>query len=169
MFNIGDKVVYPMHGAGVVTAIETQEVLGETRVYYVMHMPCGDMTVMIPAIGVEDRGMREVVTPEEADSVFAVLQAECTEMPQNWNHRFRANREKMRTGDIFAVAEVVRNLAYYERAKGLSTGERKMLESAKQILVSELVLAKDCSEEEVVSELNRALSSNSAKQAGSLW
>ncbi|HHT27850.1 MAG TPA: CarD family transcriptional regulator [Firmicutes bacterium] len=157
MFKIGDKIVYPMHGAGIIDAIEVQEVLGEYRRYYVMQMPIGDMKVMIPMANVESLGIREVISAEEADDVFKVLQAECTEMPQNWNHRFRNNREKIRTGDIFEVAEVVRNLACHERTKGLSTGERKMLENARQILISELVLAKNCSEQDIEREIDRVL------------
>jgi CarD family transcriptional regulator len=157
MFNIGDKIVYPMHGAGIIDAIEVREILGEWHRYYVMQMPIGDMKVMIPMASVESLGIRGVISAEEAEDVFKVLQAECTKMPQNWNHRFRANREKIRTGNIYEVAEVVRNLASHEREKGLSTGERKMLENARQILISELVLAKNCSEQDIERELNRVL------------
>jgi CarD family transcriptional regulator len=149
MYKIGDRVAYPMHGAGVIEAIEEKEILGEKHRYYIMKMPIGDMKVMIPMDNVEDLGLRQVVSADEVESVLDVLRGELSKMPQNWNRRYRANLEKIKTGDIYEVAEVVRNLAIRDREKGLSTGERKMLDSAKQILISELVLAQDTSEDEV--------------------
>lgn len=158
MFQIGDKVVYPMHGAGVIEAIEEKEVLGERRDYYVMRLPIGDMTVMIPTQGAENIGIREVIDPEELEKVFEILRADETSMSTNWNRRYRANTEKLKTGDIFEVAEVVRNLTIRDRAKGLSTGERKMLDTARQILLSEMVLSRDISEEEAERLLEDVLS-----------
>ncbi len=149
MYNIGDKVVYPMHGAGVIEAIEEQEVLGEKRNYYIMAMPIGDMRVMIPMKSVDSIGLREVITPNEAEQVIQILRGEESIMSQNWNHRYRANMEKIKSGDIYLVAEVVRNLSLRDLEKGLSTGERKMLDTAKQILISELVLAQNKTEDEV--------------------
>ena len=143
MFRIGDRVVYPMHGAGVIEAVEEREILGEKKQYYIMRLPIGDMKVMIPVDGVESVGLRQVITAEEMDQVLDVLRAERSKMSTNWNRRYRANTEKLKTGDIFEVAEVVRNLTLRDREKGLSTGERKMLDNARQILVSELVLARD--------------------------
>jgi len=157
MYEIGDKVVYPMHGAGIIEAIEEQEILGESRRYYVMKMPLGDMKVMVPMKNVENLGVRQIVSAEEVESVLDVLRGERSKMPQNWNRRYRANLEKIKTGDIYEVAEVVRNLAIRDREKGLSTGERKMLDSAKQILVSELVLAQDSSRDEVEAMLQGLL------------
>lgn len=154
---MGDKVVYPMHGAGIIEAIEEKEVLGRSERYYVMRMPIGDLRVMIPMSSVEELGLREVISKEDVRKVFQVLQGETTSMSQNWNRRYRANMEKIKSGDIFEVAEVVRNLAIRDREKGLSTGERKMLDNARQILISELVLAQDATEEEVEETLNQLL------------
>ncbi|SCG84135.1 CarD family transcriptional regulator [Proteiniborus sp. DW1] len=143
MFNIGDKIVYPMHGAGIIVAIEEKEILGKKRKYYVMKMPMGDMKVMVPIDSVEDIGIREVINDQEIEQVLAVLGDHKTKMPQNWNRRYRANMDKIKSGDIYEIASVVRNLIIRDREKGLSTGERKMLNNAKQMLVSEIVLAKD--------------------------
>ena len=157
MFNIGDRVVYPMHGAGIIEAVGTQEVLGEKQQYYVMRLPIGDMKVMIPLNNVEEIGLRQVIDAEEVEKVYHILKGEKTKMSQNWNRRYRANMDKIKSGDIFEVAEVVRNLSIRDREKGLSTGERKMLDTARQILVSELVLAQDTTEEAVEETLSRLL------------
>ncbi|OGS69468.1 MAG: CarD family transcriptional regulator [Firmicutes bacterium RBG_13_65_8] len=157
MFSVGDRVVYPMHGAGVIRAIEEQEILGSSQSYYVMHLPMGDMKVMIPLESASDVGLREVIDPMEVDKVLEVLRGQKTKMSTNWNRRYRANLEKIRTGNIYEVAEVVRNLSVRDQEKGLSTGERKMLESARGILLSELVLAKGIDESAVEAELNAAL------------
>jgi len=158
MFNIGDKVVYPMHGAGVIEAIEEREVLGERHQYYIMKLPIGDMQVMIPTGNVEEVGLRQIISDSDVEKVLKILQGEKTSMSQNWNRRYRANLEKIKSGDIFEVAEVVRNLAIRDREKGLSTGERKMLDNARQILISELVLAQDSTEEQVEAQLDECLS-----------
>ena len=157
MFKVGDKVVYPMHGAGVIEAIEEQEFLGQSKKYYVMRLPMGDMKVMIPTENVEGVGLRQVIDTKLVPKVLEVLRQKKSTMSPNWNRRYRANLEKMKSGDIFAVAEVVRNLSLREKEKGLSTGERKMLESARQILVSELVLARGDREEQVKSLVQEAL------------
>lgn len=149
MFNIGDKVVYPMHGAGVIEAIEEQEVLGETRKYYIMRIPIGDMKVMIPTNNVKEIGLRQVIDEDEVQKVLTILHDKQSTMSQNWNHRYRNNLEKIKSGNIYEVAEVVKNLILREQEKGLSTGERKMLENARQILISELVLAKGTEEEKI--------------------
>lgn len=142
MFNIGDKIVYPMHGAGVIVAIEEKEILGRKRKYYIMKMPIGDMKVMVPVDNVKEIGIREIIDDEEIEQVFEVLKGSKTKMPQNWNRRYRLNMDKIKSGDIYEIASVVRNLMIRDAEKRLSTGERKMLNSAKQMLVSELVLAK---------------------------
>ncbi len=152
MFNIGDKVVYPMHGAGIIEAIEEKEILGEKRKYYIMKIPLGDMKVMIPLDNVEDVGLREVISLKEVEQVMEVLHDNTSKMPKNWNRRYRANMDRIRTGDIYEVAAVVRNLMCRDKEKGLSTGERKMLANAKQILISEIVLAREI-EEDVAEEL----------------
>src|SRR5690606_9012929 len=156
-FNIEDKVDDPMHGGGIIEAIEEKEVLGERQTYYIMKLPIGDMKVMIPTDNVAEIGLRQVIDNEDVEKVFEILRGEKSNMSQNWNRRYRANMEKIKSGDIFEVAEVVRNLAIRDRGKGLSTGERKMLDNARQILISELVLAQDATEEEVEETLNELL------------
>jgi len=138
-----------MHGAGVIVAIEEREVLGERQKYYIMQLPIGDMKVMIPMNSVEELGLRQVISEDEVERVYQVLQGEETAMSSNWNRRYRANIEKIKSGDIYEVAEVVRNLTIRDAEKGLSTGERKMLDTARQILVSELVIAQNSTKEEV--------------------
>lgn len=157
MFDIGDKVVYPMHGAGVIEAIEEKEVLGERRRYYVMRLPLGDMRVMVPIGIVGDIGLRQVIDEDGVNRVIAILQDKNSPMSSNWNRRYRANMDKIKSGDIFAVAEVVRNLVRRDKEKSLSTGERKMLDSARQILISELVLARNISPEQVEALLSRLM------------
>ncbi len=158
MFKIGDKVVYPMHGAGVIESVEKKEVLGEKKSYFVMKLPVGDMKVMVPIEGMDSLGLRPVIGDEDFEKVIKILQGEKTKMSGNWNRRYRANLEKLRTGDVFEVSEVVRNLALRDREKGLSTGERKMLDNAKQILYSELTLAKGIAEEEIEDMLQSSIS-----------
>ena len=149
LFSVGDKVVYPMHGAGIIESIEEKEILGEKRRYYVMKMPIGDMKVMIPIQNVNDIGLRQVVDEDVIDQVIGLLKHGQTDMSTNWNRRYRANLDKIKSGDIYEIADVVRNLMIREKEKGLSTGERKMLDNAKQILISEFVLAKRLHHEEV--------------------
>ncbi|HHT73149.1 MAG TPA: CarD family transcriptional regulator [Firmicutes bacterium] len=158
MYNVGDNVVYPMHGAGVIEAIEEREVLGERQKYYIMALPIGDMKVMIPMDSVEEVGLRQVIDDEGVRRVYEILGGEKTTMSSNWNRRYRANMEKIKSGDVFAVAEVVRNLTLRDQDKGLSTGERKMLETARQILISELVVASGSTEDEVNAKIAELLS-----------
>ena len=158
MFNIGDRVVYPMHGAGTIEGVEEKEILGKTHCYYVLKLPIGDMKVMIPVDNTEEIGLRDVINPSEVEQVMVVLKQECTPMSSNWNRRYRSNLEKIESGDIYELADVVRNLAFREREKGLSTGERKMLDSAKEILISELILAKDWDREKALQVLEETLS-----------
>lgn len=148
MFNIGDKIVYPMHGAGTIDAIEEKDILGEKQAYYIIKMP-GEVKVMIPTSKASQVGVRSIIDKEEAAKVMTILGENETEMSQNWNKRYRDNMDKMKSGDIYEVADVVRNLSFKQKEKGLSTGEKKMLSNAKQILVSELVLAEHASQEEV--------------------
>ena len=148
MFNVGDKIVYPMHGAGTIDAIEEKDILGEKQNYYIIKMP-GEVKVMVPISKASDIGVRSVIDKAEAGKVLEVLEANETEMWNNWNTRYKENMEKMKSGRIYEVADVVRNLSYKQKEKGLSTGEKKMLNNAKQILVSELVLAEHASENEV--------------------
>jgi CarD family transcriptional regulator len=143
MYKIGDKIVYPMHGAGIIEQIEQKVILGERREYYVLRVPCGDMKIMIPVDKSDDIGVRSVISAEEMKEVLAILRGESTEMSTNWNRRYRENTDKLKTGDAKEVAEVLRNLLRTDREKTLSTGEKKMLSSARQILVSEMILASD--------------------------
>lgn len=149
MFNVGDKIVYPMHGAGVIESIEEREILGQKQNYYIVRIPYGDMKVMIPIKSVDDIGIREVIDSKEADKVINILKSEDTSQVSNWNKRYRENMSRIKSGDIFEVADVVRMLMMRDKEKGLSTGERKMLNNAKQILISELVLAKGMDKDEI--------------------
>lgn len=140
MFKVGDKVVYPMHGAGIIESIEEREILGQHHTYYVMRLPIGDMKVMIPTDNVSSIGLRSVIDPEGVCKVLSILRERHERVSTNWNRRYRANLEKIKSGDIYEVAEVVRSLSQREKDKGLSTGEKRMLDNARQILISELVL-----------------------------
>ncbi len=141
MYSIGDKVVYPMHGAGIIEAIEERVVLGKKKSYYIMRISAGDMKVMIPMDTCEDIGVRFVIDKEEAGRVLESFRNYSIEEDSNWNKRHRDNMVKIKSGDIYQVVGVVKELMLRDRQKGLSTSERKMLTSAKQIVVSELVLS----------------------------
>ncbi|MGM0369535.1 MAG: CarD family transcriptional regulator [Bacillota bacterium] len=155
MFEVGDNIVYPNHGAGTIVDLEEKEILGETKQYYIMKLPIGEMRVMIPKGNAEEIGLRDIIDEDIVPKVYQVLAQDQSEMSQNWNRRYRANSEKIKTGDIFEVAEVVRNLNIRDIVKGLSTGEKKMLSNSRQILISELVLAEDKSEEEVREKIDQ--------------
>ena len=148
MFKVGDKIVYPMHGAGVIETIEERAILEEKQSYYIIKMP-GEVKVMVPTAKAEEIGVRNIIDKETAGKVINVLEQDSTEMSMKWNKRYRDNVEKMKSGDIFEVADIVRNLSFKQKDKGLSTTEKKMLLNAKQILVSELVLAESKGKEEV--------------------
>lgn len=150
MFKIGDKIVYPMHGAGVIESIEEKEILGRTQYYYVLKMPVGDMKVMIPTHNVTDIGIREIITANEVEKVFDILKDVSINVSTNWNKRYRENMNKIKSGNIYEVADVVRVLILRDKEKGLSTGERKMLNNAKQILLSELILARGVTEYDLI-------------------
>ncbi len=154
MFNVGDKIVYPMHGAGVIESIEEREILGLKQNYYVMKMPVGEMKVMIPIKSVNDIGIRGIIGIKEVENVLKILGGSDSNVTNNWNKRYRENMGKIKSGNIYEVADVVRSLMLREKEKGLSTGERKMLNSARQILISELVLAKNSSTYEIEGIIN---------------
>lgn len=160
MFKVGDKIVYPMHGAGVIEAIEYKELMGSDKEFYILKLPIKNMKVMIPTDNAENLGVRRVVDKGVFNDVIDLLSQNKEVMPDNWNRRYRANLEKVKTGDIFEVAQVVRNLEILDREKGLSTGERKMLSNSKQILVSELTLSRDMREDDVVSLVNSTIGSH---------
>ncbi len=140
-------MVYPHHGAGVVIRKETSELLGEKRDYLTIMILHNDMTVMVPCENAHRAGLRRVINEEQVKRVIEVLTGEMSEMPKNWNRRFKHNREKIKTGDVFELAEVVRNLAIREWEKGLSTGEKQMYTRAKKILASEFMYALEKDEE----------------------
>lgn len=161
MYNVGDEVVYPMHGAGRIVAIEEREVMEEKQSYYILEMP-GEVKVMIPTATAEEHGIRSVINKEEAQKVMSVLEQDETEMEKNWNKRYRENMDKMKSGNIYEIADVVRNLSFKQKEKGLSTGEKKMLYNAKQILVSELVFAENSTQNEVEELIDSKINSSYA-------
>lgn len=157
MFSVGDRIVYPMQGAGVVQDIEEKRILGESKQYYILRLPCSDINIMIPVDSGESIGIREVSTREGMEDVLRLLGDESTPMDSNWNRRYRENMDKLKSGDIRQVAEVVRNLVRNDREKKLSTGERKLLTGARRILVSELILSMDISQDEAEAMVEAAI------------
>ena len=166
MYKVGDKVVYPHHGAGTVVKKESREVLGQKRDYLTIKILHNDMTVQVPCENAEKVGLRRVIGEKEVTVVLKALTGGSTEMPKNWNRRFKHNRDKMKTGDILELAEVVRNLSLRDHEKGLSTGEKQMFVKAKKILASELMYAKGMDEDECAEWLDDVLAGvgNGAKK-----
>ncbi|MEP6952942.1 MAG: CarD family transcriptional regulator [Solirubrobacteraceae bacterium] len=156
-FECGDNVVYPHHGAGQVLKKEVRKMFGSEREYLTIKILHNDMTVMVPCENAALAGLRRVIDEETVLKVLAVLQDDVSEMPKNWNRRFKHNRDKIKTGDIYELAEVVRNLAIREYDKGLSTGEKQMFTRAKKILASELMYALDKDEDEAEAHLDQLL------------
>jgi len=156
-FDVGDKVVYPHHGAAVIERREMKSAFGEEKEYLVLRLAYGDLTLSVPTDNTDEVGLRDVINDEEVEEVFAVLRKKEARMPTNWSRRFKNHVEKLKSGDIYQVAEVVRNLSLRERDKGLSAGEKRMLAKARQILVSELTFALNVSEEQAEAELDEAL------------
>jgi CarD family transcriptional regulator len=165
MYSVGDNVVYPRHGAGKITKIEPREVLGQKRDYLTIRILHNDMTVMVPVENADRTGLRKVVGSDDVVEVLEVLRGAPTKMPQNWSHRYKHNEAKLKTGDIFEVAEVVRNLAVRNAGKDLSTGEKQMLTKAKKILASELMYARDLNEDEAMAFLETVLEDISVAEA----
>ena len=161
MFNVGDKIVYPMHGAGTIDSIEEKDILGEKQSYYILRMP-GEVKVMIPTAKAEAVGVRNVIDKQSAEKVIGILEQDETLMDKNWNKRYRENMDKMKSGNIYEIADVVRNLSFKQKEKGLSTGEKKMLYNAKQILVSELVFAENSTQNEVEELIDSKINSSYA-------
>jgi CarD family transcriptional regulator len=158
--------VYPHHGAGQVVKKEAKSILGETREYLTIKILHNDMTVMVPSCNAGKAGLRHIIDEETVKKVLAVLTDECSEMPKNWNRRFKHNRDKIKTGDIYELAEVVRNLAIREHDKGLSTGEKQMFTRAKKILASELMYALEMEEEEAEAHLDTILARDGTVAVG---
>jgi CarD family transcriptional regulator len=157
-FDVGDKVVYPHHGAAVIEKREKKVVFGEEREYFVLRIAYGDLTASVPVDNTDEVGLRDVISEDEVEEVFVVLRKKEARMPSNWSRRFKNHVEKLKSGDVYQVAEVVRNLSLRDAEKGLSAGEKRMLAKARQILVSELMFAIDVSEEEAEKRLDEVLS-----------
>lgn len=157
MFREGDKIVHPMHGAGVVERIVQQKINGVTRDYYVLKLPVRSMVVMIPTHNCAEIGVRPVIDAEEAERLLCALSDIEVDMEQNWNRRYRENMERLKSGDLMQVAQVIKALLLRDSERGLSTGERKMLHSAKEILISEVVLAQSAEYETVEARITQAL------------
>ena len=160
MLQVGDQVVYPMHGAGIIADIEKCEVMGEVKSYYVLKMPIGNMKVMIPTDNVGNIGLRDVISEKGVEKVAEVLADTPERAVGSWNKRFHATLTRMKSGDICDVAAVARNLILQDRVRKISSGERRLLDLAKQILVSELVYACDKKPEEVIAWMDDILEKN---------
>lgn len=158
MFCIGDKVAHPMHGAGIIADIVRQKVAGSVQDYYVFRLSVGGLVLKIPIASSRAVGLRKIVGREEALRLLSALPAMETEMTANWNRRYRENLQRLKSGDLYEVARVIKGLARRDSQQGLSTGERKMLHTAKQILISEIVLALGREYEEIESSVNAAMS-----------
>ena len=157
MFSIGENIVHPMHGAGVIDSVVKKKIDGADREYYVLKLPLGDMRVMVPVDGCEKIGVRHVISRDEAQKVMDAFPEIDTSMNQNWNKRYRENHGRIISGDPSEVAQVVKGLMARDMDRGLSTGERKMLHSAKQILISEIVIALGMSFAEVEALLQSSI------------
>ncbi len=167
-FECGDQVVYPHHGAGVVLKKELRKMFGSEREYLTIKILHNDMTVMVPCENAGIAGLRRIIDEEMVKKVLAVLTDELSDMPKNWNRRFKHNRDKIKTGDIYELSEVVRNLAIREHDKGLSTGEKQMYTRAKKILASELMYALDKSEDESEAYLDDLLTTSAAEKCAAM-
>ena len=157
MFRKGDTVVHPEHGAAVIEDLRERDFLGERKKYFVLRLAYGDLTLMVPVDSTQDVGLRQVVAKKEVTKVLDVLRQDESKMASNWSRRFKNNIEKLRSGDIYQVAEVVRNLSIRERQKGLSAGEKRMLGKARQILISELVFAMAYTEDKAGGMIDKVL------------
>ena len=165
-YKVGDKVVYPHHGAGKIVKKDKKEVLGQQREYLTIQILYNEMTVEVPSDSADRAGLRKVIAEETVAEVIAVLNDDGSSMPKNWNRRFKHNRDKIKTGDIFELAEVVRNLSIRELDKGLSTGEKQMFGRAKKILASELMYARDMGEDEATEFLEELLDAVAQDRVG---
>jgi CarD family transcriptional regulator len=164
MFVVGDTVVYPQHGAGRIVDMVEQDFQGELRSYFLIEILHNQMTVMVPIDGLDKAGIRAVITTQEVEELVAVLRDDATNMPVNWSRRVRHNRDKIKTGDIFEIADVLRNLALRDCERGLSTGEKQMFGKVRRIMASELMVAKVMSEDEALQFLDTILSEACAQQ-----
>ena len=141
MFKIGDKIVYPMHGAGIIDSVQTKEFLGEEKEYFILKMPIGNMDISIPKANINKMNIRDVISKKEGEEILAILEDDPKDLNPNWNLRYRENQEILKTGDIFKIAVMVRDLVALDDDKGLSTTEKKLLNRARRIMASELVMS----------------------------
>ncbi len=162
MYQVGDKIVYPIHGAGIVCAIEEKEILGSVNSYYILEVPTGNISLMVPVKNADEIGVRPVVEPAVIDRLFEHLRKAQVSMTENWNKRYRENMTKIKSGDLFEIGPIYRYLMEKDMEKGLSSGEKKMFLSAHQILVSEIMLSKNIQKEEAEQLLFDALKSSDA-------
>ena len=163
LFEVGETVVYPHHGAATITEVKTRVIKGVDKLYLTLRVQQGDLVIEVPAENVDLVGVRDVIGREGVDQVFDVLRASFTEEPTNWSRRYKANLEKLATGDVIKVAEVVRDLWRRDQDKGLSAGEKSMLAKARQILVSELALAEKTDEDKASTMLDEVLGSDDSQ------
>ena len=163
MFQVGDKVVHPMHGAGVIDSIVREKISGKAMDFYVFKMPISGLTLKIPTANSEAIGVRAVKSADEIEAVIARIPALGIDMTTNWNHRYRENMDRLKSGDLDEVSAVIKALMHRDSTRGLSNGERKMLHIAKQILVSEIVLAEDVAYPDEEERVNSAMLSNGSK------
>jgi CarD family transcriptional regulator len=156
-FDLGDRVIYPHHGAARITAREMRTAFGEEREYLILETAHGDLTLSVPTDMVETVGMRPPIDEDDVEDLFELLAKKDVREPANWSRRFKNHQEKLKSGDIYQVAEVVRNLALREASKGLSAGEKSMLDKSRQILISELSISMDVTEEEALEQVELRL------------
>ena len=156
-FKVGDRVVYPHHGAAVIEKKETREAFGEKTEYLVLRMAHGDLMLSVPSAKADEVGMRPPISSEDVDDLFQLLAKKDVREPTNWSRRFKNHQEKLKSGDVYQVAEVVRNLALRDADKGLSAGEKSMFVKARQVLVSELAFSLDISEDDAMERLSKTL------------
>lgn len=168
LYQVGDKVVHPMHGAGVIDSIIQKKLNGVVREYYTLKLPVGSMNVLIPIDHTEEIGVRPVMDADKTGAVLAAIGQIDVRMAANWSRRYRDNMLKLKSGDLMEVAGVVKGLTYRDQARGLSTAERKMLRSARQILISELVLSQGSTYEDMVMEVEQAMGSGKKPQKQTL-
>lgn len=157
MFNIGDKVSYPMHGAGVITEISKKELLGEVKDYYTIKIPVNEVVVSVPVDKAEDLGLRPIIERDELDGILETLKAEAKKTNGNWSKRHRNNFEKLKSGDIIEVAEVVRDLTLLSKERNLSGGDRRMLTNSMNLLLSEIIMAYDVDEVTAIKRIEECI------------
>jgi len=158
MFKVGDKMLHPLHGIGVIEAVTEQEVLGEVRKYFVVNLTMKKMKIMVPVGNVEEIGIRKIMKSDQIEEILGVLKSKrMSQMPSNWNRRYKFNLDKIKTGDIKEVAEVLKNLSLKEKKKGLSMGEKKMLENVRNLLVGEIVYSRNVDYKQAQTFIDEAL------------